>query len=172
MRKLLDEGTDVNMVDELGFTALHVAALRGDRDMVEFLYNRSADVSAATYFDKKTAMTYAAEQKQSAVLSFLLEKVKTDMKGKGSAASHGRHERQRDHNGAVPLTHNFSLNISRSMKVVQRPVFEPQGGTFGPDSEVAITLTCSTAGAQIFYTVDGSTPTPSSAMLVRSSTRM
>eukprot|EP00960_Hanusia_phi_P047266 758319-Hanusia_phi.AAC.5 len=103
LSKLLDQGTDVNMVDELGFTglkavfiftllpffpslllyislfspfpppvahvdppslcpppqsfpALHVAALRGDRDMVEFLYNRAADLSAATYFDKKTAV--------------------------------------------------------------------------------------------------------------------
>jgi hypothetical protein len=44
---------------------------------------------------------------------------------------------------------------------VSRPVFIPPGGTYG--SPQLVTLTCSTGGATIYYTTDGSTPTRSSA---------
>ncbi|MCW1886363.1 chitobiase/beta-hexosaminidase C-terminal domain-containing protein [Luteolibacter flavescens] len=43
---------------------------------------------------------------------------------------------------------------------VQRPVFIPAGGTFNSPQQV--TMTCSTAGSTIYYTLDGSTPTASS----------
>jgi len=43
---------------------------------------------------------------------------------------------------------------------VSRPVFIPPAGTYG--SAQSVTMTCSTAGSAIFYTTDGSTPTPSS----------
>lgn len=46
-----------------------------------------------------------------------------------------------------------------------RPVFSPPGGTF--DEPLAATLTCATAGAEIWYTADGSDPTnqPGPSML-------
>ncbi|MBP7829372.1 MAG: VCBS repeat-containing protein [Kiritimatiellae bacterium] len=40
---------------------------------------------------------------------------------------------------------------------VARPVIAPNGGVF--DEPLSITLTCATAGAEIWYTADGSTPT-------------
>ncbi|WP_052573669.1 chitobiase/beta-hexosaminidase C-terminal domain-containing protein [Haloferula sp. BvORR071] len=43
---------------------------------------------------------------------------------------------------------------------VSRPVFIPAGGTFGSPQQVA--LTCSTSGATIYFTTDGSTPTTAS----------
>jgi hypothetical protein len=42
------------------------------------------------------------------------------------------------------------------------PVFNPAGGSFGPGLQV--TLTSATTGASIFYTTDGSTPTPGSTL--------
>ena len=43
---------------------------------------------------------------------------------------------------------------------VSRPVFIPRGATYGEAQTV--TMTCSTAGATIYYTLDGTTPTTSS----------
>ncbi|WP_367871206.1 chitobiase/beta-hexosaminidase C-terminal domain-containing protein [Luteolibacter sp. Populi] len=43
---------------------------------------------------------------------------------------------------------------------VSRPVFIPGGGTYGAPQQVS--LTCSTAGATIYYTTNGTTPTTSS----------
>ena len=40
---------------------------------------------------------------------------------------------------------------------VARPAISPNGGVF--DEPLAVTLSCSTAGAEIWYTTDGSTPT-------------
>lgn len=45
---------------------------------------------------------------------------------------------------------------------VARPVFIPRGATYGEPQEV--TITCSTSGATIYYTLDGSIPTASSAV--------
>ncbi len=44
--------------------------------------------------------------------------------------------------------------------VVSRPVFIPAGDTYGAPQQVSIT--CSTAGATIYYTTNGTTPTTSS----------
>jgi hypothetical protein len=45
---------------------------------------------------------------------------------------------------------------------VATPVISPSTGTF--DSVQTCTITCSTSGVTIYYTVDGSTPTPSSTL--------
>eukprot|EP00960_Hanusia_phi_P047267 758319-Hanusia_phi.AAC.6 len=125
-------------------------------------------------------MTYAAEQKQSAVLSFLLE-VHCSLQGKANITSHGKQgcqvqfahlevnglaEKHKDHHGTLPLA---------------RPVFEPQvtatallmlltsaeqGGTYGPEAAVSISLTCSTPGAQVGSSdVRGWLMTPSEDLL-------
>lgn len=44
------------------------------------------------------------------------------------------------------------------------PTFSPVAGTYGPPQNV--TITCSTPSSSIFYTIDGSTPTPSSTPYV------
>ena len=43
---------------------------------------------------------------------------------------------------------------------VQKPVFNPAGGTY--DSPQSVEITCATKGAEIYYTTDGSTPTTGS----------
>lgn len=42
------------------------------------------------------------------------------------------------------------------------PTFSPGAGTYGPPQNV--TISCSTPSSSIFYTTDGSTPTPSSTL--------
>lgn len=41
---------------------------------------------------------------------------------------------------------------------VKMPVVSPAGGKFDNGSTVTVTITCETAGAEIYYTTDGSTP--------------
>lgn len=45
---------------------------------------------------------------------------------------------------------------------VATPVFSPTGGTITTSD--LITLTCATSGATVYYTIDGSTPSPTSAI--------
>ena len=45
---------------------------------------------------------------------------------------------------------------------VEAPVFDPAGGTY--DADQTVTITCATAGAAIYYTLDGTDPTTASTL--------
>lgn len=65
--------------------------------------------------------------------------------------------------GSAPtsLSSSLGLRICRSAsEIAERPVFSPSGALFAGSQTVQIT--CPTAGAQIYYTTDGSEPTDSS----------
>jgi RHS repeat-associated protein len=53
---------------------------------------------------------------------------------------------------------------------VATPVFDPDGGVFPSTDPVTVTITTSTAGANIRYTLDGTDPTESYGLLIAAST--
>ena len=55
----------------------------------------------------------------------------------------------------------FTANFT-AMGVVATPTFSPAGGTYYDYDNVHVTLECSSSGATIYYTTDGSTPTANS----------
>jgi Chitobiase/beta-hexosaminidase C-terminal domain/Family of unknown function (DUF6298)/Right handed beta helix region len=62
--------------------------------------------------------------------------------------------------GGVTKTTTFSLNVG--LQTVATPTINPTGGNFtGP---VSVTMQTATAGASIYYTTNGSTPTQSSTL--------
>jgi Chitobiase/beta-hexosaminidase C-terminal domain len=77
--------------------------------------------------------------------------------------------------GPIPLgcegTHDFatsavaSATYTQSMTQVAQPTFSPAGGT-AQSGGIAVKLKSATAGCQISYTKDGTTPTPTHGTII------
>lgn len=65
--------TDLNKANDLGLTALHLAAMQGDLPIVEALCEAGADVNRKAK-DGKTPMDVAVEKQQAAVIKFFQER--------------------------------------------------------------------------------------------------
>jgi hypothetical protein len=76
---LLDKGADVNAKFRYGTTALFKAAERGHTEVIKVLIARGADVTVKDTFYKTTAMTWALQNKNAAVVGALLEKDATSV---------------------------------------------------------------------------------------------
>ena len=49
VQQLLDSGTDVNLQDKTGFTALHWAAMTNNKEVAKFLIQKKADINAREF---------------------------------------------------------------------------------------------------------------------------
>ena len=72
VERLLDRGADVNAVQGGGYTPLHEAVLKGNREVVALLLRRGADVRAATD-DGRSALALAQEHGHDDVVRLLLD---------------------------------------------------------------------------------------------------
>lgn len=70
VKKLLDEGADVNSADVFHQTALHLAALHGQKAVAELLIERGADVNARDD-SGATPLNYARSNGQREVAALL-----------------------------------------------------------------------------------------------------
>lgn len=73
IERFLEEGNDVNEVDENGITALNVAINNGNEEIIKYLVENGADVN---YIDleEKSILQIAKEKNNSAITDFLIEK--------------------------------------------------------------------------------------------------
>ena len=68
-------------------------------------------------------------------------------------------------NGKVYAISHYQVDVYgliNGVETAAAPMISPNGGTF--TSSQSVTLTSTTANAQIYYTLDGSTPTPASTL--------
>ena len=62
-------------------------------------------------------------------------------------------------NNSAVMTEEYTIDDPNTVAI---PTADPQGGTF--DELVSVTLSCGTDGADIYYTLDGNTPTTGSVL--------
>ncbi len=74
-------GSDVNAVDEIGFTPLMVAALSGQVDIVQLLLSAGADINAKSV-DGNTALMFAIQTEQPDMALFLIKQNGIDLKAR------------------------------------------------------------------------------------------
>jgi ankyrin repeat protein len=73
VKSLLKDAADVNAAQGDGMTALHWAAMHGDKDMVQTLLYAGANVNATTRIGPYTPLYLAARQGQAGTLDLLLK---------------------------------------------------------------------------------------------------
>ncbi|WP_371220042.1 ankyrin repeat domain-containing protein [Orientia tsutsugamushi] len=71
LKFLLDNGANVNLMDNDGYTALHYASARGRIDVVEFLLNNNADINIT---GKNTVVHFAAKNGYKDMVQFWLDR--------------------------------------------------------------------------------------------------
>lgn len=71
--KLLDDGTDPNVADNAGYTALHYAARSNNKAICLALIGRGANVNAITRAGKATPLHRAASAGHEEIVTLLLE---------------------------------------------------------------------------------------------------
>ncbi|WP_371219232.1 ankyrin repeat domain-containing protein [Orientia tsutsugamushi] len=71
LKLLLDNGANVNLMDNDGYTALHYASARGRIDVVEFLLNNNADINIT---GKNTVVHSAAKNGHKDMVQFWLDR--------------------------------------------------------------------------------------------------
>lgn len=77
VRELLDSKADINMLDNLGQSALMKAAQRGDNEIVKMLLDSKAEIDQASdlrYGYGYSALMYAAQYGQTETVQILLDK--------------------------------------------------------------------------------------------------
>lgn len=70
---LLDQGQDPNLQDDLGLTALHCAAKRGNSQLASLLIAHGADVDACAAWKGEAPIHYACKYGRTEVLDLLLK---------------------------------------------------------------------------------------------------
>ena len=73
IKELLKKGTDVNLKNRKGFSALHIASEFGTYEIVELLIKYGADVNAKTNYDV-TPLHFAAQGGNTVIANLLISK--------------------------------------------------------------------------------------------------
>ena len=70
VKKYIKEGSDVNIQDEDGWTALMNASYYNNKEILEMLLDANADINMQNKFDK-TALMYAVQYKHTGIIEML-----------------------------------------------------------------------------------------------------
>jgi len=104
VRKLLEQGEDPSIKDDIGVTALHAAAKKGYKEIVDLLLHRRAHVNVqATGWQSESPLHYASKYGRTEVVQKLLaNKADPNLLSKdGHPALHYAQEKQ--HNKIVHM---------------------------------------------------------------------
>ena len=71
--RMVEDGSNVNITNDMGVTPLHFAAVRGHKEVAEFLISKGADVNSQTEFGQ-TPLFWAAMKGKCDVIELLISK--------------------------------------------------------------------------------------------------